>query len=111
MINILIQFVGRVDSRGLLENKTAKTKWIYGSCFFRGRSETNYEKYSRTGVAGMFYPASPSKLKEDVQQLLLDGYKPEQKFENVFGIVSPHAGYLYSGRTAAFAFNSVGKKK
>ncbi len=61
-------------------------------------------------VAGMFYPASSSKLKEDVQQLL-DDYKPQEKFENVVGIVSPHAGYVYSGRTAAFAFNAIEKKK
>jgi AmmeMemoRadiSam system protein B len=61
-------------------------------------------------VAGMFYSSSPSKLKDEVQ-LLLDRFKPEQNFQNVFGIVSPHAGYLYSGKTAAFAFNSVANKK
>lgn len=61
-------------------------------------------------VAGMFYPASPDKLKDEVQ-LLLDRFKPEQNFQNVFGIVSPHAGYLYSGKTAAYAFNSVANKK
>jgi len=57
-------------------------------------------------VAGMFYPASSVKLKKDVQ-LLLDTYKPQEKFKNVVGIVSPHAGYAYSGRTAAFAYNAV----
>jgi AmmeMemoRadiSam system protein B len=61
-------------------------------------------------VAGMFYPASSSKLKEDIQQLL-DDFKPQEKFENVVGIVSPHAGYVYSGRTAAFAFNAIEQKK
>jgi MEMO1 family protein len=61
-------------------------------------------------VAGMFYPASASKLQEEVQKLLNDN-KPQEKFENVIGIVSPHAGYVYSGRTAAFAFNAIGRKK
>jgi len=60
-------------------------------------------------VAGMFYPASASKLKEEVQ-LLLDTCKPQENFKEVFGIISPHAGYAYSGRTAAFAFNSVTNK-
>lgn len=60
-------------------------------------------------VAGMFYPASASKLKDEVQ-LLLDSYKPEENFQNVVGIVSPHAGYIYSGRTAAFAFNAASNK-
>ena len=57
-------------------------------------------------VAGMFYPSSSSKLKDDVQHLL-DNYKLQEKFENVVGIVSPHAGYIYSGKTAAFAFNAI----
>ncbi|NJD22872.1 MAG: AmmeMemoRadiSam system protein B [Melioribacter sp.] len=57
-------------------------------------------------VAGMFYPASSVKLKEDIQHLL-DTYKPQEKFKNVVGIVSPHAGYAYSGKTAAFAYNAV----
>ncbi|MBA4406584.1 AmmeMemoRadiSam system protein B [bacterium] len=57
-------------------------------------------------VAGMFYPASAGKLRDDIQ-LLLDRFKPEQNFQNVFGIISPHAGYVYSGRTAAFAFNAI----
>lgn len=61
-------------------------------------------------VAGMFYPASAAKLKDEVKWLL-DKFKPEQNFQNVFGIVSPHAGYIYSGKTAAFAFNSVANKK
>ncbi len=57
-------------------------------------------------VAGMFYPASPAKLNDEVR-LMLDTYKPEKKLENVNGIVSPHAGYTYSGKTAAYAFNTV----
>ena len=60
-------------------------------------------------VAGMFYPSSAKKLKDEVQ-LLLDAYKPEEKFQNIFGIVSPHAGYTYSGRTAAIAFNALENK-
>lgn len=61
-------------------------------------------------VAGMFYPASSGKLKDDVQ-FLLDTYKSQEKFSNIAGIVSPHAGYAYSGKTAAFAYNAVKEKK
>lgn len=61
-------------------------------------------------VAGYFYPANPEKLKKDIS-LLLDITKPKDKIENIFGIVSPHAGYIYSGKTAAHAYNLlVGKK-
>lgn len=61
-------------------------------------------------VAGTFYPSSPIQLKNELQ-LLLDVNKPDESYNNVFGIVSPHAGYIYSGRTAAFAYNAVKEKK
>ena len=61
-------------------------------------------------VAGYFYPSNPEKLRKDVK-LLLDVTKPKEKVNNIFGIVSPHAGYVYSGKTAAHAYNLlVGKK-
>jgi AmmeMemoRadiSam system protein B len=55
-------------------------------------------------VAGHFYPANPEKLRKDIG-LLLDVTKPKEKIEKVFGIVVPHAGYVYSGKTAAHAYN------
>jgi len=60
-------------------------------------------------VAGMFYPASASKLKEEVDFLIGEAQSDKQ-YNNVVGIVSPHAGYVYSGKTAAFGFNSPIKK-
>ena len=61
-------------------------------------------------VAGYFYPSNPDKLKKEVK-LLLDVTKPKEKFNKIFGIISPHAGYVYSGKTAAHAYNLlVGKK-
>lgn len=60
-------------------------------------------------VAGMFYPASPKKLTDEIK-LMLDISHTDKKFEHVNGIVSPHAGYTYSGRTAAYAFNTVADK-
>lgn len=61
-------------------------------------------------VAGMFYPSTPSKLKSEIQ-LMLDAAQPAEKFNGVGGIVSPHAGYIYSGKTAAYAFNAVANVK
>ena len=61
-------------------------------------------------VAGYFYPSEPAKLRNDIQQLL-DLSKRKEKLNNIFGIVSPHAGYVYSGKTAAHAYNLlIGKK-
>lgn len=61
-------------------------------------------------VAGHFYPSNPDKLRKDLN-LLLDVTKPKEKFDRIFGLVAPHAGYVYSGKTAAHAYNLlIGKK-
>lgn len=56
-------------------------------------------------VAGMFYPDSELKLRDQVNYLLSEA-RPDNQFNNVAGIVSPHAGYVYSGKTAAYGYNS-----
>ena len=60
-------------------------------------------------VAGMFYPADRDKLKEEIQ-LLLSISRPSKNQEGIIGLISPHAGYIYSGRTAAYAFNLIKNK-
>ncbi len=57
-------------------------------------------------VAGMFYTSSPEELRNDILNLL-NNNRPEEKFENILGIISPHAGYVYSGNTAAYAYNTL----
>ena len=54
-------------------------------------------------VAGTFYPANPYQLKEMIKKLT-----PE-KIEQLsgLGLIAPHAGYIYSGRTAAATFASL----
>jgi len=57
-------------------------------------------------VAGYFYPADAAKLSRDISQML-EKSKTEERYEKIFGIVSPHAGYVYSGATAAYAYNLI----
>ena len=61
-------------------------------------------KVRKPAVAGMFYPADKQKLQDEIN-LLLSLSKSELKVSKIFGIVSPHAGYIYSGRTAAYGYN------
>jgi hypothetical protein len=61
-------------------------------------------------VAGYFYPAEKDKLQRDIS-LMLQVAKPEKSFGKIFGIVSPHAGYIYSGKTAASVYNLLKNKK
>lgn len=54
-------------------------------------------------VAGRFYPAEQSKLKSMIKEFLED--VPEQKADGeLVGIMSPHAGYVFSGPIAAYSY-------
>lgn len=67
-------------------------------------------KVRNPSVAGMFYPAQKEKLNEEIDLLLKIG-KSEHTYENIFGIIVPHAGYIYSGKTAAAAYNVISGKE
>jgi AmmeMemoRadiSam system protein B len=47
-------------------------------------------------VAGQFYPSSPSELKAMIKNMVNEDVDKE----DVIGLVSPHAGYIYSGGVA-----------
>ncbi|MFW9929902.1 MAG: AmmeMemoRadiSam system protein B [Candidatus Thorarchaeota archaeon] len=61
-------------------------------------------KTRKAMVAGYFYPASSRKLSDEIETLLSIS-NPRINLHNITGIIVPHAGYIYSGRTAAFAYN------
>lgn len=54
-------------------------------------------------VAGMFYPAEPDRLRQILTAFFQDFSYPD----DAAGIVSPHAGYVYSGKTSAQAFAAI----
>jgi MEMO1 family protein len=56
-------------------------------------------------VAGRFYPADPTELRAVVATLLADARRPHPL--TVRAAIAPHAGYLYSGPTAAAVFARV----
>ncbi len=56
-------------------------------------------------VADRFYPGEEKQLKRTVTELL-DGCNPP-KIENSLAVVSPHAGYVYSGSVCAETIKSV----
>ncbi|MFA5444739.1 MAG: AmmeMemoRadiSam system protein B [Bacteroidales bacterium] len=60
-------------------------------------------------VAGKFYPASPDKLRRELEQLFSRAKSKECK--NVRAVISPHAGYIFSGTVAASAFNQIDREK
>ena len=60
----------------------------------------------RPVVAGAFYPGDPVILARDVDGYL-KGVRAEPVGGEIVGIVSPHAGYMYSGAVAAHAYATL----
>lgn len=61
-----------------------------------------------SAVKGIFYPGQKSALEKQLA-LFFKGIKTGQKKTNA--IIAPHAGYNYSGKTAAIAFSGLRKTK
>jgi len=62
----------------------------------------------RPAVAGMFYPGSRTALTEAVDGYLAEARSPElESLGRVRAVVAPHAGYVYSGPTAGYAFKAL----
>ncbi len=61
-------------------------------------------------VAGTFYPANPQRLRTDIHHYL-DEASPPVSPEHPVGIISPHAGYVYSGGTAAYGYKLLCGKR
>ncbi len=61
-------------------------------------------------AAGMFYPSSGERLAADIEELIHDA-DPGVPEGRLAGLVVPHAGYMYSGLTAAYAYRLLSGKK
>jgi MEMO1 family protein len=57
-------------------------------------------------VAGSFYPASPSGLREMITKFL-DGVPDEKPEGEILAAMAPHAGYVFSGAIAARTFKQL----
>ncbi len=60
----------------------------------------------RPAVAGQFYPADSGRLRRQIQQFIEQASLPEQ-LAAVRAVMAPHAGYVYSGPTAGYAFKAL----
>ncbi len=64
----------------------------------------------KPAVAGYFYPRDPLILSQTIDDLLDKADILPTKAE-VVGIISPHAGYMYSGPVAAYAYKYISGKR
>lgn len=76
------------------------------------------EDIRKPAVAGLFYPDSPIDLKVTVNDYL-KFVREKKEFseismdssDDLFALIAPHAGYLYSGITAAYSYSMIRQKK
>ena len=59
----------------------------------------------QAAVAGYFYDADASRLQQHIEQLLSSVTEPPEAFPRA--LIVPHAGYIYSGSTAAHAYRCL----
>jgi AmmeMemoRadiSam system protein B len=73
-----------------------------------GTKEHSFDKVRSPAVAGMFYPGTERALTNSVTDYIaqadLSGLADSDR---VRAVVAPHAGYVYSGPTAGFAYRAL----
>ena len=78
----------------------------------RGRRQA--PRTRKPAVAGFFYPADPAELAMMIDDFLSKATAPFAKdltARNVVAIISPHAGFMYSGPVAAYSYASLKGRK
>ncbi|MDO9549047.1 MAG: AmmeMemoRadiSam system protein B [Candidatus Marinimicrobia bacterium] len=84
-----------------------KTLAMIGACLMMlGCSNTGNAKERPAYNAGMFYPKSPVEIRHSIQNYF-DAVELKTVLNKPFGIISPHAGYPYSGPVAAYGFTAL----
>ncbi len=68
-----------------------------------------------TVVAGSFYPNHKDELRKLFNEYFLQAEKEisisKPNIDKLIGVIVPHAGYVYSGKTAAYAYSLLAKKQ
>ncbi|MFQ6025259.1 MAG: AmmeMemoRadiSam system protein B [Nitrosopumilaceae archaeon] len=67
-------------------------------------------------VAGMFYPKEKNELKAAIHDCFLHSFgpgklPPSESAQKIYGVICPHAGYMYSGPVAAHSYYAVSSEK
>lgn len=78
------------------------------SCY--GEKAMNTPRIRRSAVAGSWYPGSKTALQKEVQHYL-DKVDTILTGKTVRAMIVPHAGYVYSGRCAAYSFKQLENQK
>jgi AmmeMemoRadiSam system protein B len=67
---------------------------------------TAQERIRKPAVAGYFYPKDKKELTKTVDDFI-SNVKHQQIGGKIVGIMSPHAGYVFSGQVAAYSYRHI----
>jgi AmmeMemoRadiSam system protein B/AmmeMemoRadiSam system protein A len=70
----------------------------------------SFSQDRQPAVAGQFYPGSEGELRSMLKDLFSQA-APSKNIKNVVAVISPHAGYVFSGGVAASSFNQIDPTK
>jgi len=65
------------------------------------------QQVRRAAVAGQWYPGTRARLADAVDEHLASAALDAPAFDRLHAIVAPHAGLMYSGPVAAYAYNAA----
>jgi len=69
------------------------------------------EKVRKASVAGQFYPATPELIQDSIKTYMDKVDQKDLNINKLYGIISPHAGYPYSGEIAAYGYDLIARYK
>lgn len=81
---------------------------IVGSLFFLKGGDA--EMIRKPAVAGQFYPGTKEELIKMIDEFLTNANPPKLEGK-LIGLISPHAGYVYSGQVAAYSYKLLQNAK
>ena len=63
-------------------------------------------------VSGQFYQSDPNELSQFIKNCFMHKFGPGKKFptlesKKIYGVICPHAGYMYSGPSAAHSYYAI----
>jgi hypothetical protein len=74
----------------------------------KNKSGNVSDKVRAPAVAGAFYPGNPGALRQAIEKYMEQATPPE--LGEVCAVIVPHAGYVYSGPTAGFAYELLSRQ-
>ena len=92
------------------QNMLKKTLVLLMLLFFIPSAFPKDADIQKPVVAGSFYPAESILLAGQIDKYLKDA-KPEAVPGDIIALISPHAGYIYSGPVAAFGYKAISGRK